>query len=100
MIMMRKLWRSFVGSVKWVLWVVALAFVLNVIALGALIVTPVMFFLFWKAHSTAEVFVEVMEKVTAKIIEEAQKSDKFEMFNDVEFEMEIDDEEDDDLFKV
>ena len=97
--MMRKLWRSLVGSVKWVFWLIAIGLVINTVLLGAVIVTPVMFFLFWKAQSTAEVFAEVIEKVAAKVAEEMEKSDKFEMFNDVEFDMEIDDDEDD-LFKV
>jgi hypothetical protein len=93
--MLKKLWRSLVGCVKWVFWFIVIGLILNVVVLGALIVTPVMFFFFWKARSTAEVFEEVLEKVAARFAEEMEKSDKFSLYNDVEFDMEIDDEEND-----
>lgn len=97
--MLKKLWRSLVGCVKWVFWLIAIGLILNVVLLGAVIVTPAMFFFFWKARSTAEVFEEVIEKVSARFAEEMEKADRFNVYNDVEFEMEIDDDEDD-LFKV
>lgn len=97
--MLKKLWRSFVGCVKWVFWFIAIGLILNVMVLGALVVTPVMFFFFWKARSTAEVFDEVLKKVSARFAEEMEKADRFNIYNDVEFEMEIDDEKDD-LFEM
>ncbi len=93
--MVKKLWRSFVGCVKWVFWLVAMGLILNVVLLGALLVTPAMFFFFWKARSTGEVFQEVAEKVADRIAEEIRKMDKVNMFNDVEFNMETNDGEDD-----
>ena len=90
--MLKKLWRSFVGCVKWVFWIVALGLILNVVLLGSLVVTPVMFFFFWKARSTAEVFEQVAERVADRIKEEM---DNVNMYNDVEFTMETDDEEND-----
>ena len=92
--MLKKLWRSFVGCVKWVFWIVALGLVLNVVLLGALVVTPVMFFFFWKARSTGEVFQDVAERFADKIAEEIRKMDNVNMYNDVEFDMETDDAED------
>lgn len=92
--MIKKLWRCLFGCVKWAFWWVALALILNVVFLGALIVTPAMFFFFWKARTTAEVFDEVIDKVANRFAEEMEKTDRFNMFNDVEFEMEIDDDED------
>jgi len=97
--MLKKLWRSLVGCVKWVFWFIVIGLILNVVVLGALIVTPAMFFFFWKARSTGEVFQDVAERFADKVAEEIRKMDNVNMFNDVEFEMEIDDDEDD-LFKV
>jgi hypothetical protein len=92
--MFKKLWRSFVGSVKWVFWMLTMCLVLNVMLVCALLVTPALFFFFWKAQSTAEVFEEIIDKVATRFAEEMEKADKFNIYNDVEFEMEIDDEED------
>jgi hypothetical protein len=91
--MLKKLWRSLVGCAKWVGWLVAVGLILNVVLLGALLVTPVMFFFFWKARSTMEVFEEVIDKVVNRLAEEVEKAG-FSMHNDVEFDMEIDDDED------
>jgi cell division protein FtsX len=92
--MVKKLWRSFVGAVKWVFWVLVMALVVNVMFLCALLVTPAMFFFFWKARTTGEVFQEVAEKIADRIAEEIRKMDDVNMVNDVEFEMETDDDED------
>lgn len=91
--MLKKLWRSFVGCVKWVFWILVLGLILNVVLLGSLLVTPAMFFFFWKARSTAQVFEQVAERVADKLKEEMDKAG-FNMYNDVEFDMEIDDAED------
>lgn len=92
--MIKKLWRSFIGCVKWVLWLVAFAFLLNVFLLGGLLVTPVMFFFFWKARSTAEVFDVVADRLADRISEEFKKYE----WKDVEFEMDFgDDDEENDM---
>jgi hypothetical protein len=91
--MIRKLWRSFVGSVKWVLWIISLALIANAMLFAALLVTPVMFFFFVRARSTAEVFETLIERIADKVADEMQKLG-VNMYNDVEFDMEIDEDED------
>lgn len=91
--MIRKLWRSFIGSVKWVLWIISFALIINVMLLAALLVTPVMFFFFLRARSTAEVFETLIERVADRVAYELDKMG-VNMRNDVEFDMEIDEDED------
>ena len=91
--MIRNLWKAIVGSVKWVLWIIAVALITNVMLLGALIVTPVMFFFFFRARSATAVIDTLIERASDKIYAEIEKHG-FNMHNDVEFDMEIDEDED------
>jgi len=91
--MIKKFGRALGGSVKWFFWLVALALVVNATILCALLVTPAMFFFFWKAQSTAEVFNSVAERLGDRLAKEIEKA-AWSEFKDVEFEMDFGDDDD------
>ncbi len=91
--MLKRIWKSFVGCVRWVFWVLTFAILANAAFIFALIITPAMFYLFWRARSFTDVVGDVGVKVTERLVEELQK---FE-WKDVEFEADFGDDDDDDM---
>ena len=91
--MLKRIWKSLVGCVKWFFWVLGVAICANAIFLCALIITPALFYFFFRARSSAEVFDAMLDRTATRLAEELNK---FE-WKDVEFEMDFGDGDEDEL---
>lgn len=87
--MIKNLGRSILGSIRWVGWLVALALVINVALLCAVLITPALFYFFWRASTTAEVFETIGDKIADRIAEEIDKA---------QWKVELEIEDDQDVF--
>lgn len=91
--MIKKLWKSLLGCIKWFFWVLGVAIVANAMFLCALIITPALFFFFWRARSSADVFDTMLDRAATRLADELTK---FE-WKDVEFEMDFGEDDEDEL---
>jgi hypothetical protein len=71
--MVKKIGRAVLGSLKWVFYVVVLAAVLMTMLIMAVIATPVVFVVLWRAQSVAETLDGILESISDKTFVEMEK---------------------------